>query len=158
MSSDCRSSTAGNSASICSAIHQCSRRRSKSTTMVCACGLPGSIAAVPGGATPMTRDVLVNIGAQSDAEDGGRGEAKKKAGKSGGFQSMGLSAGILGGIMKMGYKVPTPIQRKALPVALSGRDIVAMARTGTLPARDGLRLCVGVGADAPVSRRRLSQQ
>ena len=44
---------------------------------------------------------------------------------------MGLSANILGGIMKMGYKVPTPIQRKALPIALSGRDLVAMARTGT---------------------------
>ncbi len=43
---------------------------------------------------------------------------------------MGLSSNILGGIMKMGYKVPTPIQRKALPVALSGRDVVAMARTG----------------------------
>lgn len=32
--------------------------------------------------------------------------------------------------MRLGYKVPTPIQRKVLPIALSGRDIVAMARTG----------------------------
>ncbi|RYE99669.1 MAG: DEAD/DEAH box helicase, partial [Methanobacteriota archaeon] len=30
-----------------------------------------------------------------------------------------------------GYKVPTPIQRKSLPFALAGRDIVAMARTGS---------------------------
>ena len=50
--------------------------------------------------------------------------------KSGGFQSLGLSPNILGGILKMGYKVPTPIQRKTLPIALSGRDLVAMARTG----------------------------
>ncbi len=34
-------------------------------------------------------------------------------------------------MLKMGYKVPTPIQRKALPVALAGRDVVAMARTGS---------------------------
>ena len=31
----------------------------------------------------------------------------------------------------MGYRVPTPIQRKAIPVILEGRDIVAMARTGS---------------------------
>jgi hypothetical protein len=72
--------------------------------------------------------------AGADMEDGEFGAQKPKAGagkaKSGGFQSMGLSANILGGIMKMGYKVPTPIQRRALPVALSGRDVVAMARTG----------------------------
>ena len=55
-------------------------------------------------------------------------KAAKK--KSGGFQSLGLSGHILGGILKMGYKVPTPIQRKALPIALAGKDLVAMARTG----------------------------
>ena len=64
----------------------------------------------------------------SGGGDGGSAAAKKA--KSGGFQSMGLSSNILGGIMKMGYKVPTPIQRKALPIALTGRDLVAMARTG----------------------------
>ncbi|KAG7246517.1 hypothetical protein CRUP_006769, partial [Coryphaenoides rupestris] len=30
-----------------------------------------------------------------------------------------------------GYKVPTPIQRKTIPVILDGKDIVAMARTGS---------------------------
>ena len=67
----------------------------------------------------------------SSAGGGGSADASTKKAKSGGFQSMGLSANILGGIMKMCYKVPTPIQRKALPLALSGRDVVAMARTGT---------------------------
>nr|XP_025044447.1 ATP-dependent RNA helicase DDX54 [Pelodiscus sinensis] len=54
---------------------------------------------------------------------------KKK--KSGGFQSMGLSYPVFKGVMKKGYKVPTPIQRKAIPVILDGKDVVAMARTGS---------------------------
>lgn len=36
----------------------------------------------------------------------------RKNRKSGGFQSMGLSAATFNGIMKKGYKIPTPIQRK----------------------------------------------
>lgn len=31
----------------------------------------------------------------------------------------------------MGYKVPTPIQRKTIPTILEGQDMVAMARTGS---------------------------
>jgi superfamily II DNA/RNA helicase len=34
-------------------------------------------------------------------------------------------------IKRKGYRIPTPIQRKAIPIALSGADIVAMARTGS---------------------------
>lgn len=34
-------------------------------------------------------------------------------------------------IMAMGYKVPTPVQRKSLPVSLAGADVVVMARTGS---------------------------
>jgi ATP-dependent RNA helicase DDX54/DBP10 len=55
----------------------------------------------------------------------------KRKTKSGGFQSMGLSKAVFGGIMKMGYKVPSPIQRKVIPLAMMGRDVVAMARTGS---------------------------
>lgn len=40
-------------------------------------------------------------------------EVKQKTGKrSGGFQAMGLSFPVLKGVLKRGYKVPTPIQRK----------------------------------------------
>lgn len=59
-----------------------------------------------------------------------RAQNKKKK-KSGGFQSMGLSFPVYKGVMKKGYKVPTPIQRKTIPVILDGKDIVAMARTGS---------------------------
>ncbi|XP_069789283.1 ATP-dependent RNA helicase DDX54 [Narcine bancroftii] len=58
-------------------------------------------------------------------------EQNKKKKKSGGFQSMGLSFPVFKGIMKKGYKVPTPIQRKTIPVILDGKDVVAMARTGS---------------------------
>lgn len=39
-------------------------------------------------------------------------EQNRKKKKSGGFQSMGLSFNVYKGIMKCGYKIPTPIQRK----------------------------------------------
>lgn len=54
---------------------------------------------------------------------------KKKTG--GGFQSFGFSLPILKGLLKRGYKIPTPIQRKSIPLILQGRDVVAMARTGS---------------------------
>lgn len=55
----------------------------------------------------------------------------KKKKKSGGFQSMGLSFPVFKGVMKKGYKLPTPIQRKTVPVIMDGKDVVAMARTGS---------------------------
>lgn len=47
-----------------------------------------------------------------------------------GFQAMGLSFNMLKGITKRGYKIPTPVQRKTIPLILEGRDVVAMAKTG----------------------------
>jgi len=44
---------------------------------------------------------------------------------------MGLCEPVFRGVMKKGFKVPTPIQRQSIPVILSGRDVVAMARTGS---------------------------
>uniref|UniRef100_A0A336K2U4 RNA helicase n=1 Tax=Culicoides sonorensis TaxID=179676 RepID=A0A336K2U4_CULSO len=58
-------------------------------------------------------------------------KSKKDAKKSGGFQSFGLSPNVLKGVVKRGYKVPTPIQRKTIPLILEGRDVVAMAKTGS---------------------------
>lgn len=65
----------------------------------------------------------------------GREESKKKKknknAKSGGFESLGLNPNVFRGIKRKGYKVPTPIQRKTMPLILSGSDVVAMARTGS---------------------------
>ena len=43
----------------------------------------------------------------------------------------GLSLPILNGVLHKGYKVPTPIQRKCIPLIMAGRDLVGMARTGS---------------------------
>ncbi|XP_018562547.1 ATP-dependent RNA helicase DDX54 [Anoplophora glabripennis] len=56
---------------------------------------------------------------------------QKPVKKGGGFQSMNLNFNVLKGIIKRGYKQPTPIQRKTIPLILEGRDVVAMARTGS---------------------------
>jgi len=47
------------------------------------------------------------------------------------FDSLGLSAELLRAIGEQGYTEPTPIQRKAIPVILEGKDVMAGAQTGT---------------------------
>ncbi|XP_068430843.1 ATP-dependent RNA helicase DDX54 [Clinocottus analis] len=74
--------------------------------------------------------IATNTDAEPDTRQLVRAQNKKKK-KSGGFQSMGLSYPVYKGVMMKGYKVPTPIQRKTIPVILDGKDIVAMARTGS---------------------------
>ena len=49
----------------------------------------------------------------------------------GGFQALNLSPPIYAGIKKLGYRTPTPVQRKSLPILLTGSDAVVMARTGS---------------------------
>ena len=44
---------------------------------------------------------------------------------------MGLTQEVFNGVLRKGYKVPTPIQRKTIPLLLDGKDLVAMARTGS---------------------------
>jgi len=44
---------------------------------------------------------------------------------------MGLAPEILTAITDSGYKLPTPIQEKAIPILLGGRDIMGCAQTGT---------------------------
>lgn len=41
---------------------------------------------------------------------------RKNSKKTGGFQSMNLSFNVLKGVLKRGYKIPTPIQRKVILV------------------------------------------
>jgi len=47
------------------------------------------------------------------------------------FQTLGLSETVLHGAQRMGYSEPTPIQLRAIPVILAGRDLIASAQTGT---------------------------
>lgn len=47
------------------------------------------------------------------------------------FESLGLSAPILKALKECAYKEPTPIQVKAIPPALAGRDVLGCAQTGT---------------------------
>jgi ATP-dependent RNA helicase RhlE len=47
------------------------------------------------------------------------------------FKTLGLSEPVLRGIQAAGYTDPTPIQLRAIPVVLSGRDLIASAQTGT---------------------------
>ena len=47
------------------------------------------------------------------------------------FSDLGLPADLLKAVTDMGYEVPTPIQREAIPVLLDGRDVVGVAQTGT---------------------------
>ncbi len=48
-----------------------------------------------------------------------------------GFKPLGLSEPVFRGIVRMGFRTPTPVQRKALPVVMSGADSIVMARTGS---------------------------
>ncbi|KAK1996717.1 DEAD/DEAH box helicase [Colletotrichum falcatum] len=55
----------------------------------------------------------------------------KSVKKGGGFQAMGLNANLLRAITKKGFSVPTPIQRKTIPLIMDRKDVVGMARTGS---------------------------
>ena len=67
------------------------------------------------------------------------------------FDELGLSPALCTTVAKLGYTTPTPIQAKAIPVALQGLDLMAGAETGTgktaafaLPMIQRL-----IGADGP---------
>ena len=47
------------------------------------------------------------------------------------FAKLGLSESVLEGVKAMGYTDPTPIQLRAIPLVLEGRDIIGSAQTGT---------------------------
>ena len=47
------------------------------------------------------------------------------------FASLGLRAELLRALADAGYETPTPVQAQAIPVILSGRDVLAAAQTGT---------------------------
>ena len=68
------------------------------------------------------------------------------------FSAIGLSAAVMQGVAKSGYSSPTEIQRKAIPLAIAGKDIIGCAPTGTgktaafvLPILDRLQQKSAIG-------------
>jgi len=47
------------------------------------------------------------------------------------FASLGLAAPITNALNQLGYKTPTPIQSRALPLLIQGQDLLGIAQTGT---------------------------
>lgn len=87
---------------------------------------------------------MLDIEAESDSDDAAfiaetQAASNRKASnlkgksvkKGGGFQAMGLNSNLLSAITRKGFSVPTPIQRKTIPMVLGGQDVVGMARTGS---------------------------
>lgn len=48
-----------------------------------------------------------------------------------GFTALGISGSLLKSIVATGYTIPTPIQARAIPAALAGRDLLLSAQTGS---------------------------
>ena len=47
------------------------------------------------------------------------------------FEDLGLRPEIMRAVKKMGFEEASPIQAKAIPVMMSGRDLIGQAQTGT---------------------------
>ena len=47
------------------------------------------------------------------------------------FSALGLSARTLHALDHAGFEAPTPVQARAIPPALQGRDVIGCAATGT---------------------------
>lgn len=65
------------------------------------------------------------------------------------FAGLGISDEILKVIDQLQFKTPTPIQHKAIPVAIDGKDVVGIAQTGT-----GKSLAFGI----PLLQRLMANQ
>ncbi|KAH7188295.1 P-loop containing nucleoside triphosphate hydrolase protein [Fusarium flagelliforme] len=85
-----------------------------------------------------------NASDDSDDEEDAEEEAKRKAffapedentsdkkTSASSFQAMSLSRPIQRGLASVGFNKPTPIQAKAIPIALMGKDVVGGAQTGS---------------------------
>jgi ATP-dependent RNA helicase RhlE len=69
------------------------------------------------------------------------------------FTKFGLSHAILNGVRAMGYVEPTPIQLRAIPLILEGRDVIGSAQTGTgKTAAFGLPILSKLGSHQPQPR------
>jgi len=66
------------------------------------------------------------------------------------FEEFGLSASVLESIHKMGFVEASPIQKKAIPLIMEGRDLLGQAQTGTgKTAAFGIPMAERLSLDAP---------
>ena len=56
---------------------------------------------------------------------------KKPTKPGNGFDNLGIVSGLLKGIQRLKFNNPTPIQKKGIPVGLTGDDLLAIAQTGS---------------------------
>lgn len=56
------------------------------------------------------------------------------------FDQLGLSPAMLANLTRLGFRTPTPVQVASIPPAVAGRDVIAMAKTGS-----GKTAAFGVG-------------
>ena len=69
------------------------------------------------------------------------------------FSKLGLSPAVMDGVKAMGYVEPTPIQLRAIPLVLAGRDVIGSAQTGTgKTAAFALPILSKLGQHAPGPR------
>lgn len=47
------------------------------------------------------------------------------------FSNLGLSPNVVSAVEAAGFETPTPIQANAIPIAVTGRDVLGIAQTGT---------------------------
>ena len=47
------------------------------------------------------------------------------------FNDLNLSKQLLKALAEIGFETPTPIQEKAFPIIMSGKDAIGIAQTGT---------------------------
>ncbi len=64
-------------------------------------------------------------------QEGSNGESTVQEEEKTHFRDLGLSEGLLEGLDSMGFQEPTPVQAKAIPPILEGKDLIGCAQTGT---------------------------
>ena len=47
------------------------------------------------------------------------------------FYGLGIAPRILEALDRMKFTIPTPIQHKAIPIEIEGKDLIGVAQTGT---------------------------
>ncbi|MGE0077168.1 MAG: DEAD/DEAH box helicase [Bacteroidales bacterium] len=72
------------------------------------------------------------------------------------FSNFNLHPDIVEGIESMGFENPTPIQEKAIPIILEGKDLIACAQTGTGKTAAFVLPILSINAKQPSKNSKIS--